>query len=249
MKISVHVLARIDDNNATRRHQKRHQLPVVAPQQLNKHNTHVMPPVRTSHGKKNTAFKPPRKISDNSNSSEPGPSKPTTVPRSIPAASSTSKAAAASTRPASAFKPATTLISSDTELDDIDDDDDDDDDDDADIVGSAHRRRSANDASTTELTAAVPAADSQDDADDEAPPIPVKLLNRLLHDGFADEDMRIGKEAMAVAGKYVETFVREALARSVFEREEAEREGGGADDGFLQVEDLEKLAPQLLLDF
>jgi hypothetical protein len=104
---------------------------------------------------------------------------------------------------------------------------------------------------------------------DEAPPIPPKLLTRLLYEGFEDKDVKIGKEAMLVVGKYVDTFVREALARAVFERNEQEDEGGnGTGDGFLQVcryvistlsefgllitiqvEDLEKLAPQLLLDF
>ena len=52
---------------------------------------------------------------------------------------------------------------------------------------------------------------------------------------------------MAV-GKYMETFVREAMARAAFARIEAE-ELSGTGDGFLEVEDLEKLAPQLLLDF
>lgn len=69
----------------------------------------------------------------------------------------------------------------------------------------------------------------------------------------------------------METFVREALARAAFERSEASGEGRARDflevrqvlrsamrgrglgDGKLigvgQVEDLEKLAPQLLLDF
>ena len=57
-------------------------------------------------------------------------------------------------------------------------------------------------------------------------------------------------------GRYMEIFVREALARAVAEKEEAiegqgaakERRGViGAD--FLEVEDLERLAPQLVLDF
>jgi len=75
-------------------------------------------------------------------------------------------------------------------------------------------------------------------------------FRRLLYEGFEDKDMKIGKEAMSVVGKYVETFVREALARAAFEREEGDEElGRGRGDGFLQVEDLEKLAPQLLLDF
>lgn len=84
---------------------------------------------------------------------------------------------------------------------------------------------------------------------------------------------------MGVVGKYVETFVREAIARASYERQQVLDEKGkrgekiGAGETFLevslcggnegvgfgkfvrcadvhlQVEDLEKLAPQLLLDF
>ena len=43
--------------------------------------------------------------------------------------------------------------------------------------------------------------------------------------------------------------MREALARAAFARVEIEEREAGAGDGFLEVEDLEKLAPQLLLDF
>jgi hypothetical protein len=82
--------------------------------------------------------------------------------------------------------------------------------------------------------------------DDGPPPIPTKLLTRLLYEGFEDKDMKIGKEAMAMFAKYVETFVREGLARAIAERQE---EGEGVSDGFVQVEDLEKVAAQLLLDF
>lgn len=71
----------------------------------------------------------------------------------------------------------------------------------------------------------------------------------MLHEGLEDKEVRIGKEAMAVTQKYVETFVREALARAMIGRQTEEESLGGAGDGFLQVEDLEKLAPQLLLDF
>jgi hypothetical protein len=71
---------------------------------------------------------------------------------------------------------------------------------------------------------------------DDEPAIPQKLLTRLLYEGFEDKNMKIGKEAMTVVGKYMETFVREALARAVYEREEAEAEiGKGTGDGFLQV--------------
>lgn len=53
---------------------------------------------------------------------------------------------------------------------------------------------------------------------------------------------------MNLVGKYMEIFVREAFARAKNERETSVK-GGGISDGFLQVEDLEKLAPQLVLDF
>jgi len=85
--------------------------------------------------------------------------------------------------------------------------------------------------------------------DDGPPPIPQKLLTRLLYEGFEDKGVKIGREAMAVYGKYVETFVREALARAIFEREDADKEGAGVGDGFVQVEDLERITPQLVLDF
>lgn len=69
---------------------------------------------------------------------------------------------------------------------------------------------------------------------DAAMPIPPKLLTRILWEGFEDKEMKIGKEAMSVVGKYIETFVREAVARAVFERggDEGAEELG---DGFLQV--------------
>ena len=71
--------------------------------------------------------------------------------------------------------------------------------------------------------------------------------------------MRIGKEAMCVVEMYMDTFVREALARAVFEKGGSDGnngeggdegvDGNGTANGFLDVEDLERIAPQLLLDF
>ncbi|MCJ1379527.1 hypothetical protein MMC17_002628 [Xylographa soralifera] len=78
--------------------------------------------------------------------------------------------------------------------------------------------------------------------------IPPELLTTLLQHHFEDKQMRVGKDAKAVIGKYMETFVREAIARAAFERSEA-TSGHGRGGDFLEVEDLEKLAPQLLLDF
>ncbi|CZR66073.1 uncharacterized protein PAC_15974 [Phialocephala subalpina] len=73
--------------------------------------------------------------------------------------------------------------------------------------------------------------------------IPDDLLNVLLHQFFKQEGTRMHKDANRAVGKYMEIFVREGIARAVWGREEA---GGG---GGLEVEDLEKLAPQLILDF
>lgn len=85
---------------------------------------------------------------------------------------------------------------------------------------------------------------------DEQPAIPPELLTTLLHEFFTDDRTRISKAANDAVGKYMETFVREAIARAAFERRQAAgaQAAGGVGD-FLEVEDLEKLAPQLVLDF
>ncbi|KIL91412.1 centromere protein x [Fusarium avenaceum] len=76
--------------------------------------------------------------------------------------------------------------------------------------------------------------------EDEEPDktIPAELLTRLLHEFFAKDATRISRDANAAAGKYFDVFVREAIARAAVEK----------DGGFLEVEDLEKVSPQLLLD-
>jgi hypothetical protein len=78
--------------------------------------------------------------------------------------------------------------------------------------------------------------------------IPPPLLARLLYENFEDPNTQIQKGAMSLVGKYMEIFVREAFCRAKNERELSVK-AGGISDGFLQVEDLEKLAPQLVLDF
>lgn len=51
----------------------------------------------------------------------------------------------------------------------------------------------------------------------------------MFHHHFSSEKVRMSEEARSVAGKYVEVFVREAIARAAFERQEGvklkEREG------------------------
>ncbi|POR37852.1 Uncharacterized protein TPAR_01949 [Tolypocladium paradoxum] len=78
-------------------------------------------------------------------------------------------------------------------------------------------------------------------AEEQAEPeksIPRDLLTRVLHEFFAKDATRISRDANAAVGKYVDVFVREAIARAAVDKR----------GGFLEVEDLEKIAPQLLLD-
>ncbi|KAI6245279.1 hypothetical protein HI914_06792 [Erysiphe necator] len=94
--------------------------------------------------------------------------------------------------------------------------------------------------------------------------IPRDLLSVLLHEMFKSTDdtqeqdregngrkikiakkgqIRMTKQAVDAVGKYLDTFVKEAIARAACES----LERGGI--GVLEVEDLERLAPQLILDF
>ncbi|KAJ9629817.1 hypothetical protein H2203_002198 [Taxawa tesnikishii (nom. ined.)] len=93
---------------------------------------------------------------------------------------------------------------------------------------------------------------------DSFPVIPANLLTRLLHESFTDKKTKIGKDANRAMGRYMELFVREAIARAALGKNErvqtlrdraATDEGAGIDEGFLDVEDLERVAPGLLLDF
>ncbi|PQE29446.1 Centromere X protein [Rutstroemia sp. NJR-2017a WRK4] len=77
---------------------------------------------------------------------------------------------------------------------------------------------------------------------DERAKIPDDLLTKIIHEMFKEDKSRISKEANRAVGKYVDTFVREAVARVRFA-------GRGGEGGWWEVEDLEKMAPQLLLDF
>lgn len=97
--------------------------------------------------------------------------------------------------------------------------------------------------------------------------IPKELLTRLLHEFFTKDSTRISRDANATVGKYFDVFVREAIARTAVEKQggflevrQVERIEFGLGfgrrcigpevvaDGKKQVEDLEKVTPQLLLD-
>ncbi|KAF2160957.1 hypothetical protein M409DRAFT_59484 [Zasmidium cellare ATCC 36951] len=86
---------------------------------------------------------------------------------------------------------------------------------------------------------------------DSIPSIPQPLLVRLLHEAFADKNTKIDTHAIQVLQKYIEIFVREAIARTEAEKKEAAAKGecSDMDAGWLEVEDLEKVVAGLLLDF
>ncbi|KAK0613339.1 CENP-S associating centromere protein X-domain-containing protein [Immersiella caudata] len=80
--------------------------------------------------------------------------------------------------------------------------------------------------------------EDEDEEDEERAKIPPELITRILHDFFTKEGTRITRDANEAVGRYVDVFVREAIARAA-----AEKQGG-----VLEVEDLEKITPQLLMD-
>lgn len=92
---------------------------------------------------------------------------------------------------------------------------------------------------------------------DEIPLLPAPLLTRLLHESFEDKGMKIGRDANALVARYMDIFVREAVARAEEAHLERARRGGlGAGDEdmdgggvFLDTKDLEDVALGLVLDF
>ena len=60
--------------------------------------------------------------------------------------------------------------------------------------------------------------------------IPPELLTRILQEFFKEDNTRMSKPAAQAVGRYMETFVREAIARAAFGRRQAmgeDGEGGG----------------------
>ncbi|KAI6904033.1 hypothetical protein KC318_g12523 [Hortaea werneckii] len=85
----------------------------------------------------------------------------------------------------------------------------------------------------------------------ETPSVPQNLLVRLLHEHLRDKKTQIDKNAIQVLDKYIEVFVREAIARTSLSKQERAASGEIlADDArWLELEDLERVAPGLVLDF
>lgn len=80
----------------------------------------------------------------------------------------------------------------------------------------------------------VEAADEDDEDDDEPQQtIPPELLTRLLHTFFEKDGTRISKDANEAVAKYMDVFVREAIARAAVEK----------NGGFLEVRLRAALSP------
>ncbi|KAJ5581537.1 hypothetical protein N7535_000157 [Penicillium sp. DV-2018c] len=116
---------------------------------------------------------------------------------------------------------------------------------------SSHSRSRSLSQEPDYILAEITTTNQEDDVASSDPKIPSKLLTRLLHHHFQDEKTKVAKDANNVVAKYVDVFVREAIARAAYERAESDGSAGarGIGDGFLEVEDLEKMAPQLAMDF
>ena len=67
-------------------------------------------------------------------------------------------------------------------------------------------------------------------ADEADKTIPPELMTRVLHEFFARDATRISRDANAAVGKYVDVFVREAIARAAVEKK----------GGFLEVSQAER---------
>ena len=193
-------------------------------------------PPKSNNAPQRKAFKPPRPAASTSKASS---SKKTNTAKSAKAGTTTTTKGRPA-RPSAILLEASASDASDDEDEDtadLDDFIDDEVDQDQPGTASTNRRRSQPEYVLAELD------------DDEDPPltIPSELLTTLLKHHFKTSKMGLREDAKEVASKYIEVFVREAIARAAFEREN-DREGKG-NRGFLEVEDLEKGLPQMLLDF
>jgi centromere protein X len=60
--------------------------------------------------------------------------------------------------------------------------------------------------------------DGDEDLEDEKRTIPPELLTRILHEFFEKDGTRISKDANKAVAKYMDVFVREAIARTAVEK-------------------------------
>ena len=191
--------------------------------------TDTMPPKAAPVRRKGPSFNPPRPVQQSASTTAPAAA----AKRAYKPAASRPAAPAKPSAARSGFQPAATIISSDDEEEQEEDEF-------VDLTSDIDALMEDVDEPPPQRSATL---------DTSAPPIPTPLLVRLLHHHLEDENTQIQKGAMKLFETYMTIFVREAIARAKDEREKSGRSAGGAASRFLQVEDLEKLAPELLLDF
>ncbi|EPS43245.1 hypothetical protein H072_2779 [Dactylellina haptotyla CBS 200.50] len=79
--------------------------------------------------------------------------------------------------------------------------------------------------------------------------IPPELLAKLLKNFIEDEGTKISGAAIKTVGEYMHLFLTEAVYRAVSNRRDGDPWAKTNAGLMLEVEDLEKITPQLLLDF
>ncbi|RVD87525.1 uncharacterized protein DFL_001755 [Arthrobotrys flagrans] len=80
--------------------------------------------------------------------------------------------------------------------------------------------------------------------------IPPELIAKLVKNFLEDEGTKVSGAAIKTVGEYMHLFLTEAVYRAVSDRRDGDPWAKTTNSGLmLEVEDLEKIAPQLLLDF
>lgn len=180
-------------------------------------------------------FKPPRQQS----STATGGVSKTTKPKSTSRKSTSSTTAGPSTSRRKSTATSTKKRKVPIESEDDNDDDDGSSEDGAGSgSGSVNGERSQSQEPDYILAEIVTNEKSRDIESGE-PAIPPNLLTKLLHHHFQNPKTKIAKDANEVVAKYMDIFVREALARAAYERTEGNKDTGDGRpsmaDGFLEV--------------
>ncbi|KIW11285.1 hypothetical protein PV08_10585 [Exophiala spinifera] len=85
------------------------------------------------------------------------------------------------------------------------------------------------------------------------PAIALPLVHRIMQSHFNQpEKTKLSEDARILVGKYIEIFVKEGIRRCVDEKQEREKSSGAGarvDSGWMELEDLERVATQLCMDF
>ncbi|KAJ5826611.1 CENP-S complex centromere protein X [Penicillium robsamsonii] len=107
----------------------------------------------------------------------------------------------------------------------------------SDSSGSSRSRSRSLSQEPDYILAEITTTHQPEDVTSSDPKIPSKLLTRLLHQHFQNEKTKVAKDANNVVAKYIDVFVREAIARAAYERAESDGNTGGRGlgDGFLEV--------------